>query len=292
MFDILVIGSINADLVFTSSKRPNQGETVMGEDFQIIPGGKGANQAVASARLGSKVGIIACVGEDENGKMAIENLRKNNVETKYIEIIKDQFTGVANIIVADGDNSIIVVAGANNKITKKIIDKNIDVITSSKVVLLQQEIPLDMVEYVIDICYEKNIVIILNPAPANKIKKDMIEKINFLTPNEHEVKIMFGDEDVDGILKAYPNKLIVTRGKKGVRFFDSLKIVNISACKVEAVDTTGAGDAFSGAFANGIAKGESLEDILVFANKVAAISVTRFGAQNGMPYLDEMENII
>lgn len=288
MFDVLVIGSINADLVFTCSKRPILGETVMGDNFQIIPGGKGANQAVASARLGSKVGFVGCVGEDENGKMAIENLKKNKVETKYIEIIKDKPTGVANIIVADGDNSIIVVAGANNEMTKKIIDKNINVIKSSKVVLLQQEIPIDLVDYIIDICHQHDITTILNPAPANKVKKTTIGKVDFLTPNEHEAKIIFQEKDMDTILKKYPNKLIITRGKNGVSYFDKKKIRNIPALEVEVVDTTGAGDAFNGAFASGVAKDKKLEDIIIFANKAAAISVGKFGAQAGMPYISEI----
>lgn len=290
MFDILVIGSINADLVFTSSKRPNPGETIMGEDFKIIPGGKGANQAVAAARLGSKVGFIGCIGNDENGKMLIENFKRNNVETKYINVVEDNPSGVANIIIAEGDNSIIVVPGANYSITKDIIDKNTDIIKSSKVILLQQEIPIDVVEHIVDICHQNKVKTILNPAPASKIKSSIVEKVNYLTPNEHEAKLIFEDLDIDEMLKSYPEKLIITEGAKGVRYSNGNEIINIPTLKVKALDTTGAGDTFNGAFATGIARGQDLQEIIKFANKAAAVSVTKFGAQSGMPYLKEIED--
>lgn len=290
MFDILVIGSINADLVFTSSKRPNPGETIMGEDFKIIPGGKGANQAVAAARLGSKVGFIGCIGNDENGKMLIENFKRNNVETKYINVVEDNPSGVANIIIAEGDNSIIVVPGANYSITKDIIDKNTDIIKSSKVILLQQEIPIDVVEHIVDICHQNKVKTILNPAPASKIKSSIVEKVNYLTPNEHEAKLIFEDLDIDEMLKSYPEKLIITEGSKGVRYSNGNEIIGVPTLKVKALDTTGAGDTFNGAFATGIARGQDLQEIIKFANKAAAISVTKFGAQSGMPYLKEIED--
>lgn len=290
MFDILVIGSINADLVFTSSKRPNPGETIMGEDFKIIPGGKGANQAVAAARLGSKVGFIGCIGNDENGKMLIENFKRNNVETKYINVVEDNPSGVANIIIAEGDNSIIVVPGANYSITKDIIDKNTDIIKSSKVILLQQEIPIDVVEHIVDICHQNKVKTILNPAPASKIKSSIVEKVNYLTPNEHEAKLIFEDLDIDEMLKSYPEKLIITEGAKGVRYSNGNEIIKIPTLKVKALDTTGAGDTFNGAFATGIARGQDLQEIIKFANKAAAVSVTKFGAQSGMPYLKEIED--
>lgn len=291
MFDILVIGSINADLVFISDIRPKAGETVMGKDFKVLPGGKGANQAIAAARLGKKVGFIGCVGNDDNGKKLIENLRGNNVETQYIQIVDDVPTGVANIVVAEEDNSIIVIPGANYSISKDMIDKNMDILLNSKLILLQNEIPMEVIEHIIDLCFGKDIKVILNPAPAVKLKESIVNKIDYLTPNEHECKIAFGNPNTDGLLTKYPNKLIVTVGDKGVLYHDGNKKVNIPAFKVDVVDTTGAGDSFNGAFAVAIVEGNSLYESLLFANKAAAISVTKIGAQEGMPYLEDLKGL-
>lgn len=289
MFDILVIGSINADLVFTSNIRPKAGQTVLGQDFKIIPGGKGANQAIAAARLGSKVGFIGCLGNDDNGKMLIDNFKENNVETKYISIIDNVPSGVANIVIAENDNSIIVVPGANYSITKEIIDKNIDVIKSSKIIILQHEIPIDIVEYIIDICYENHITTILNPAPAIKLDENLIHKVSYLTPNEHEASLVFDNSNINELLEKYPEKLIITEGDKGVKYHNGCEIIYVPSFKVEAVDTTGAGDTFNGALATALINGYNLKDAILFANKAAAISVTKFGAQSGMPYKSEVE---
>lgn len=290
MFDILVAGSINADLIFKSRIRPLAGQTVIGEEFRIIPGGKGANQAIAAARLGSKVGFIGCVGNDSNGKMLIENFNKNNVETKYINAVENKPSGVAGIVIAENDNSIIVVPGANYSFTREMIDKNIDVILNSKLMLLQLEIPVEVVEYAIDVCYKNNIKIILNPAPSVKIKKSLIDKVNYLTPNEHECTEIFEDGDIDKHITEYPEKLIVTCGKKGVIYHNKKEIRRISSYKVEAVDTTGAGDAFNGALAVAVVNGFDLEAAINFANKAAALTVTKVGAQSGMPYKHELED--
>lgn len=283
MFDILVIGSINADLVFISDKRPEQGETIIGKDFKIVPGGKGANQAIAAARLGRKVGFIGAVGNDNNGRMLIENFKQNNVETKYIKTVENISSGVANIVLAQGDNSIIVIPGANHSITKSLIDENIDIIRNSKLVLIQNEIPLEIVEYTVNVAYENKVNLILNPAPAVKLKEDIISKVNYLTPNELEAKIIFHNPNIEEILSKYPNKLIITKGSKGVIYHNGTSIVNIPAFNVDVVDTTGAGDTFNGAFATAIVDGYSIDESILFANKAAAISITKFGAQNGMP---------
>lgn len=288
MFDILVIGSINADLVFTSDIRPIAGQTVMGKDFRIVPGGKGANQAIAAARLGSKVGFIGCVGNDANGEMLIDNFKNNGVNTDYIRKIDNVPSGVANIILAEGDNSIIVIPGANHSITKDMIDECKEIILSSKVVLLQLEIPINIVEYIIGLCYENKITTILNPAPSIRLGEVTIEKASFLTPNEHECMGIFPGEQIEEILQEYPKKLIVTQGDKGVVYHNGEASVHIPSFKVHVVDTTGAGDTFNGAFALAIVKGLELNDAIQFANKAAAISVTKFGAQNGMPYKNEI----
>lgn len=288
MFDILVIGSINADLVFVSDIRPQAGETVTGKDFKIVPGGKGANQAIAAARLGKKVGFIGCVGNDDNGKMLIENFKENNVETKYIDIVENMPSGVANIIVSEDDNSIIVIPGANYSITREMIDRNIDILKKSKMVILQHEIPIDIVEYIVDLCFENEIKVILNPAPAIKLKESTIDKVDYLTPNEHECKIVFDNANIDELLSKYPNKLIITKGDNGVIYHDGNKVVHIPSFKVDVIDTTGAGDTFNGAFATAIVDGQSICESILFANKAAALSVTKFGAQNGMPYREDI----
>jgi ribokinase len=289
MYDIVVVGSINADLVFEADKRPNPGETLIGKDFKTVPGGKGANQAIAASRLGAKVAMMGCLGEDQNGIFLEENLKANKVETKFIKKVKGVPSGVAGITLAEGDNSIIVVPGANYEVDKTYIDKNIEVIKSAKIVLLQLEIPIEVVEYVIDICSKNKVKTILNPAPIQKLKEDTLEKLDYLTPNEHEFEILYGSKREEEMLKKHKNKLIITKGSEGVSFSDGDKVINVPSNKVEVVDTTGAGDTFNGAFAYSLVKGMSIKESIEFANKAAAISVTKFGAQGGMPTLKELD---
>lgn len=291
MGKVVVVGSINVDMVFTSKVRPNAGETVLGDEFNIIPGGKGANQAVASSKLGANSYMLGCVGKDSNGEFSLSNLEKMKVNTDCIEKICDTPTGVANIIVAENDNSIIVIAGSNYKVTREIIDKNIDVILNADIVLVQLEIPMDVAEYTAEICKKNNVDIILNPAPAVELSQTLIENSTYITPNEHELKIIFGKNvpcETDEIIKKYPRKLIVTMGSKGVKYFDGEKIKNVPSYKVNIVDTTGAGDTFNGGLAAALVSGNELEDAVKFANKAAALSITKLGAQSGMPTLNEM----
>jgi len=292
VYDIVVIGSINADLVFKADKRPNPGETLIGKDFKTVPGGKGANQAVAASRLGAKVAILGCLGKDQNGVFLEENLENNNVETKYIKKTDDAPSGVAGIVLAEGDNSIIVVPGANYKVDKEYIDKNKEVILNSKIVLLQLEIPVDVVKYVIEICSNSEVKTILNPAPIQKLDEDTLDKLDYLTPNEHEFKILYGSTNEEKILKEQKNKLIITKGRQGVVFSKGEEVINIPSLEVDVVDTTGAGDTFNGAFAQSIVKGKTVEESIKFANIAGAISVTKFGAQGGMPTLEEINKFI
>lgn len=291
MNKIVVIGSINVDLVFISNIRPKAGETVLGEDFRTVAGGKGANQAVAASKLGADVVMIGCVGDDSNGEFSLNNFKSLNVNTSCITKIQDTPTGVANIIVADNDNSIIVVSGANYKLDKALIDRYKKEILEADLVMLQLEIPMSTVEYAINYCHENNIKTILNPAPAVKLSKELIEKATYITPNEHECKVILGEDinaDIKDILRRYPNKLIITMGEKGVMYFDGSDIVTVPSYKVEVVDTTGAGDTFNGAFARAMVNDYNLKDAVDFANKAASKSVTKLGAQAGMPYIEEM----
>ena len=267
MYDIVVIGSINADLVFKADKRPNPGETLIGKDFKTVPGGKGANQAVAASRLGAKVAILGCLGKDQNGVFLEENLENNNVETKYIKKTDDAPSGVAGIVLAEGDNSIIVVPGANYKVDKEYIDKNKETILNSKIVLLQLEIPVDVVKYVIEICSNSEVKTILNPAPIQKLDEDTLDKLDYLTPNEHEFEILYGSSNEEKALKEQKNKLIITKGSQGVVFNRGDKIINIPSLEVDVIDTTGAGDTFNGAFAQSIVKGKTVEEINKFIKK-------------------------
>lgn len=287
----VVVGSINVDLVFTSEIRPKAGETVMGSTFSTIPGGKGANQAVAASKLGASSCMVGCIGNDQNGEFSINNLNLMNVDTSCIKKTDNAPTGVANIVVAEHDNSIIVIAGANYEITKEDIDKCKDVILSADIVLLQLEIPLDVVEYTADMCRKNNVRVLLNPAPAVELPKTLIENATYITPNEHELNIILGKQNnVDETIKMYPNKIIVTMGSRGVKYFDGSEMKIVPSYNVEVVDTTGAGDTFCGGLAAALVRGDSLEDAIMFANKAAAISITKLGAQSGMPTLEEFNN--
>lgn len=292
MAKITVIGSSAIDLVVTASKRPNKGETILGESFKTVPGGKGANQAVAAARLGAEVHMVGCVGDDGFGKEIVNNFIANSVITTNVEPVTHCETGTAHITLADGDNSIIVVKGANNYVTPNFVQKALDVILESDIVLIQQEIPEETVEYVAEICFNNKVPLLLNPAPARPISITVIEKATYITPNEWEASVLFEDKDIHEALKEYPNKLLVTEGKNGVRYYDGKNEVLIPAYPVDAVDTTGAGDTFNAAFAVAIAEGKSIKESIRFANRAASLSVTKFGAQGGMPTREEVEGCL
>ncbi|OME96427.1 MULTISPECIES: ribokinase [Paenibacillus] len=289
MAKIVVIGSASMDLVVTSTKRPGAGETVLGDSFKTVPGGKGANQAVAAARLGAEVTMIGCVGEDSFGETILSNLQANGVITEYVEPVTGIESGTAHIILAEGDNSIVVVKAANDRITPDYVDQAAEVIQAADIVLIQQEIPEETVVHVSELCARYQVPLMLNPAPARPVPSVVIERAAYMTPNEHEAAILFGDEPLGDVLRRYPNKLIVTEGKRGVRYFDGHAEVVVPGYKVEAVDTTGAGDTFNGAFAVALSEGMSMADSLRFANRAASLSVMKFGAQGGMPSRLEVE---
>jgi ribokinase len=276
------------DLVVIAPRRAHPGETIFGEKFLTIPGGKGANQAVAGARLGANVYMIGAVGNDSFGESLIQTLQKEGVHTEYIQVVSDASTGTAHITVAEGDNTIVVIPAANAKVSKKDLEPVRKLMEDASIVVLQLEIPLKTVQYVVDLCSELHTPVLLNPAPAQSLPKGMIEKVTYLTPNEHEIKLLFPDENIEEILRKYPKKLIVTEGAKGVRFHDGKKVVHVPAKKVKTVDTTGAGDTFNAALAVGLTKGCELKEAIEFANLAAGVSVTRLGAQSGMPTWEQL----
>ncbi|MCH5584298.1 ribokinase [Shimazuella sp. AN120528] len=288
MSNIVIIGSMNMDLVVITSRRAHPGETIFGEEFLTVPGGKGANQAVAAARLGAKVHMVGAVGNDSFGASIFQNLKKEGINTTNIQVLSDESTGTAHITVAEGDNTIIVIPAANARLSVDIIQSIRKLIEDASIVILQLEVPLTTVAYAIDLCNELQTPVLLNPAPAQALPKDMIDKATYLTPNEHEAKILFPDDELEAVLKKYPNKLIVTEGEKGVRFYDGEQLIHVPARNVEVVDTTGAGDTFNAAFAIGLTKGYKLKEAIEFANLAAGLSVGRLGAQAGMPTLEQL----
>ncbi len=286
---ISVVGSINMDMTVTAERIPMKGETLLGQELHYIPGGKGANQAVAMARLGADVEMFGCVGDDGNGKTLLENLKAQGVKTDHIGVMKDTPTGIALITVGDNDNTIVIVAGANGKVDCAYVDSIAEELKKSDIVVLQHEIPIETVEYVVDFCHRNNIKVVLNPAPACPLKQETIEKITYLTPNEHEAKILFGDMERDELLKKYPEKLLITLGSKGVATcLKSGELLTVPARKAKVADTTGAGDTLNGAFTVKIAEGADMKEAMQFANVAASLSTEKFGAQGGMPTREEV----
>lgn len=288
---LAVVGSINTDMTVTAERIPLKGETLMGDSISYIPGGKGANQAVAMAKLGAEVEMFGCIGDDSNGQKMIENMKNVGIKTEHIKVLEGVPTGIAMITVGENDNTIIVVPGANGKVDKDYVDGIKDVLQTYDMVVLQHEIPLDTVHYIVEFCAEKNIPVVLNPAPAAKVPMEIIEKVTYLTPNEHEAVLIFGDEmTTEELLKKYPEKLLITQGSRGVSTcLKSGEILTVPARPAKVVDTTGAGDTLNGAFSVQIAGGANIKDALTFANTAASLSTEKFGAQSGMPTVGEVE---
>jgi ribokinase len=284
---ITVVGSINMDLVTSVNRAPAIGETVLGEAFHTIPGGKGANQAVAAARLGADTTLISCVGDDSFGLELLEHLKNQGVNTQFVETVKDSSTGIASITLANGDNQIIVVPGANSKVTPEVVAKNENAIANSDILLLQLEIPLPSVEKAVELANKHGVKVILNPAPFMPLSKDLLQKIDVITPNESEAEILLKANWTETERTAILKKCIITKGSKGIVFFQERE-TDISGFRVDVVDTTGAGDTFNGALAYSLSSGMSFADACVFANAAAALSVTKLGAQGGMPSREEV----
>jgi ribokinase len=287
---IAVVGSLNMDMVVTAPRIPLKGETITGQALHFVPGGKGANQAVALGRLGADVSMFGCVGEDDFGRQLIHTLAANGVKADQVRTLQGQTTGVAMITVGDGDNSIVVVPGANGLVDRTYIESIQDELLQSQMVILQLEIPLDTAVYVIDLCHRAGIAVLLNPAPAQELSPDLIEKLTFITPNEHEAAIVFADQgDYRELLRRYPEKLIITQGSAGASVASQNgEVHQIPASPATVVDTTGAGDTFNAALAYAWSQAMTLETALVFANCAAGLSTEKFGAQGGMPTLAEV----
>ncbi len=294
MMKIAVVGSINVDMTVTAERIPKKGETLRGDSLHYIPGGKGANQAVAMAKLGAEVEMFGLVGDDAMGVKMIDNLKAQGVKCDHIGIVKGESTGTAVITVGESDNTIIVVAGANGKVDKNYIDGVKDALLAQDMVVLQQEIPLETVAYIVNLMSEHGVPVVLNPAPAANVSAEIVEKVTYLTPNEHEAVLMFGEgASTEELLRKYPEKLIITQGSRGVSTcLADGTILTVPARKVEVVDTTGAGDTLNGAFAVRRAAGDDMEKALIYANAAASLSIGKFGAQGGMPTAAEVEEVL
>nr|WP_294579651.1 ribokinase [uncultured Blautia sp.] len=297
MKKILVIGSLNMDMVAEVDHTPHVGETIITERMELIPGGKGANQAYAAGKLGAQVKILGAVGRDSYGKIVIDSLNSARVDTSYIIKKEKMSTGSAFITVnKNGDNSIVVVAGANAVLSEKDIEENIRLIEECDILVLQMEIPITTVLYAAKRAKELGKKVILDPAPVPMLfPEELYSYIDVIKPNETEVRMLTG-HGIDELEKAAKylkcrgvKNVVVTLGGKGVYInSESEQIKVIPARKVEAVDTTAAGDTFTAAVALKLALGKSLEEAVNFANYVSSIVVTRKGAQTSIPSIKEV----
>lgn len=300
MKKILVIGSLNMDSVIKTPRMPKPGETVMGTDISLIPGGKGANQAYAAGKLGGDVTMLGAVGADSFGDAMLDNLRSVNVDVKGIHRLEGVHTGQAYITVnEEGQNSIIVISGANGEVTEKMIDENMDLIDESDIIIMQLEIPVETVKYVKEIAVKKEKMVILDPAPAvADLPDDFWKGIDYIKPNETELEVLTGrtmtteTELIEGakeILGKGVKTVIVTLGEKGCLYVSDKEEKIIPTKKVPVVDTTAAGDSFTAAFALSLSKEESIEEAIAFGQKVSGIVVTKKGAQTSIPGIHELE---
>lgn len=295
---VAVIGSINTDMVVKTSTLPVPGQTVIGDTFFMSAGGKGANQAVAAARMGGNVTMIGNLGLDVFGDSGIQSLQGEGIDCSLVSRDSTQASGVALISVdEDGENQIVVAPGTNYTIEPPKIDEAFKSIPTDSIVLLQLEIPLNVIERSIHLATEKNCRVILDPAPATELPTSVISETYLLTPNEIEAEILTGvkiDSEASTIKAARillangAQNVAITLGKNGVLLASNDKQQHIPAQDVKAIDTTAAGDCFNGSLAAALAKNLSLTESIEFANRAAAIAVTRLGAQDSMPYANEI----
>ncbi len=299
---IVVIGSSNTDMVVRTSHFPEKGETVLGGEFMMNPGGKGANQAVAAARMGGDVVFVCKIGKDAFGSHSAELFKKEGIDVSCILLDEDSHSGVALITVdAHAENTIVVASGANANLFPKDIRGVETLFSANGHVLLQLEIPVETVRYIAKVASLRGAKVILNPAPACELPEEMFGDLYLLTPNEKEASAISGISviDLDSAKEAAQviyskgvKNVIITMGSKGALIFDGTDYVFIEAQKVEAVDTTAAGDVFNGALIVALNEGRNLVEAADFANKASAIAVTRMGAQASAPYRNEiMEDV-
>ncbi|MGL4253484.1 MAG: ribokinase [Fusobacteriaceae bacterium] len=299
MKKIVVLGSINMDLVTFCERSPRGGETLFGKEFRQIPGGKGANQAVAMGKLGADVIMLGKVGTEGMGETLLNSMKKDGVKTDKIEK-SSLTTGIAKIIVEEnGQNRILVVPGANGDVDNTYIERNIETIKNSDILVCQLEIPIESVKHAFGKAKEMGKITVLNPAPAAHLDEEIIKNSDYIIPNETELEIITGikTDTLEGVKEAAASLLqkgvkglLITLGSKGSLYIDRDREIMTPAYKVKAIDTTAAGDSFIGGFVKGISQGMEIGQAIELGTKVAAISVTRVGAQTSLPTQEEVKN--
>lgn len=300
MSKIVVIGSLNMDLVIKAPYMPSAGETIVGSDFETIPGGKGANQAAACARLGAETAMIGRVGNDAFGMTLVSSMNGFGVDTSGLIVDEYDKTGIAMIMVASGDNIIIISEGSNANVSIADIENASPLIEAAELILLQFEIPMGTIEYIIG-KYKATKKIFLNPAPFKPIKDEFLDGLYSLVPNENEAEKLCGFpvDTPDGVFKALDmlrekgvKHPIITLGAKGAAYFDGYKNKIAEAYKVDVVDTTAAGDTFMGGLAAARIEGRNIDESVAFAQACAALSTCKYGAQTSIPSREEVDEII
>ncbi len=298
MNSILVTGSMNMDLVVRSPRHPKPGETLLGGEFATFPGGKGANQAVAAARLGAPVAMIGRAGNDAFGDQLVATLASDLIDTTWIVRDDDTRTGVALITVADsGENTIVVAPGANGKVSPEQVRASAPAFDQARILLLQLEIPLPAVRQAIQQARERNIAVILNPAPVLPLTPELLAQVDYLIPNQSELTLLSGMDAVSDPVRAAESlydkgirRVIVTLGSEGVLVIEKgQEAQRLPAYRVPVVDTTAAGDAFVGAFAVALAEGRSTIEAARWGNAAGALAVGRPGAQPSLPIRAEFD---
>jgi len=297
MTKILVVGSINMDLVVRVSHSPKPGETVLGSDFATFPGGKGANQAVAASRMGGEVSMVGRVGMDDFGDGLLQELVDNKIKTAHV--IKDPTapTGIAMIAVAhNGENMIVVASGANSKVSVEDVNEANSLMSETDIMLVQMECPLETVTAAIELANVHGLPVILNPAPAQSLSKDILSKVDYLTPNQSELVLLTGEEDLEeGVQKLHSwgvQNIVITLGREGAWVISKDIDLHLPAYQVTAVDTTAAGDAFNGALAVAIAEGEPLLKAVHYGMAAGALATTKRGAQPSLPTREAVEQFL
>lgn len=299
---VVVVGSLNMDLVTRASRLPRAGETLIGQTFSTVPGGKGANQAVASARLGAEVAMIGCVGTDAYGTQLRDALQVEGIDCQAVSTVGGS-SGVALIVVDDSSqNAIVIVAGSNGELTPASLQAADAVLQAADVIICQLEVPMDTVGHALKRGRELGKTVILNPAPVSgPLPAEWYASVDYLIPNESEASALTG-VTVDSLdtakvaatqlIKAGAGKVIITLGSQGALFADGISFEHLVAPKVKAVDTTAAGDTFVGGFAAALANGKSEAEAIRFGQVAAALSVTRAGAQPSIPTLHDVQGFV